>query len=194
MRLRKFALVVAAVVLASGASSGCSILSADDPEPKMHVNEAVKRVDAVLDDTFDAIRPKLKWRDGPAKISEGRNSFTNTANGEVTVGRTRYVRTKVSKAKLTELVKAVAGHWRGAGFKVGEMRPAGPSFSATAPDGCTIDFSVGGYDNISLSAGVGAISPGYGDEIEGEEGDKFPKAPNGGPDYAADVRDPYWSK
>lgn len=104
------------------------------------------------------------------------------------------MRTKVSKVKLTELMKAVYGHWRAAGYKMSEVHAVGPSFSGTASDGCVLSFDMGGYGNISISAGVDALSSALSGPIKGEEGDKFPKAPNGGPDYAPDVRDPYWSK
>ncbi|MFH9246038.1 hypothetical protein [Streptomyces lydicus] len=186
-------MTVGLVMIVSGCLGGCSVLW-DGPEPASNVKQAVKRVDSALDDTFKAIHPRLKWREGPAESSENRNSFTNTANGEVSVGRSRYVRTKVSKVKLTELMKAVYGHWRAAGYKMGEVHAVGPSFSGTASDGCVLRFSMGGYGNISVSAGMDAVSSAVGGPIEGEEGDKFPEAPNGGPDYAPDVRDPYWSK
>ncbi len=160
----------------------------------MHVGQAVKRIDLALEETFATVRPHLKWRDGPAKMNERRNSFTNTADGEVSVGRTRYVRTSLSKAKLAELAERVEKHWRAVGYKIGDVHSSEPAFSGTASDGCIIKFAVGGSGNVYFYAGVGAISPGYGGEVEGEEGDRFPKAPNGGPDYTPDVRDPYWSK
>ncbi|MGW1377085.1 hypothetical protein ACWD6P_22855 [Streptomyces sp. NPDC002446] len=193
MRRWKFARVVAGVMLVSGCLGGCSVFRGDDPE-RANVKQAVKQIDSVLDDTFKAIRPRIKWREGPAHVSERRNSFTNTANGEVGVSRKRYVRTKVSKAKLTELIKDIYAQWRAAGYEIGEMIPQGPSFSATAADGCVINFRVGGYGNISISASIDVPSDAVSGDIRGEEGDKFPKAPDGGPDYAPDVRDPYWSK
>ncbi|MGW9046190.1 hypothetical protein ACWGQL_27030 [Streptomyces lydicus] len=159
----------------------------------MHVNQAVKRIDSALDGTFAAIHPQLKWRDGPVRTSKGGNSFTNTENGELTVGRSRYVRTEVSKAKLKKLVAVVVRYWRKAGYKIGDPIPEEPSFSGTASDGCAITFHVNDGD-VYFDAAVSAISPGEGFEIDGQEGDKFPKAPNGGPDRTPDVRDPYWSK
>ncbi|MGG7572767.1 hypothetical protein [Streptomyces sirii] len=193
MRRWKFPRVAASVMLVFGCLGGCSAFRGDDHD-RANVKQAVKRIDSVLDDTFKAIRPRIKWREGPAHISAHRNSFTNTANGEVGVGRKRYVRTKVSKLKLTELIKAVYKHWWAAGYEIGEMNTRRPTFSATAADGCVINFSVGGYGNISVSASVDVSSDAVSGDIWGEEGDKFPKAPNGGPDYAPDVRDPYWSK
>ncbi|MFC9236060.1 hypothetical protein ACFTZK_06290 [Streptomyces decoyicus] len=194
MRRRKFSLVVAGVALASVCLGGCSFMRGDDPEPTVKVNQAVKRVDSVLDDTVQAVLPRLTWRDGPVRTTERRNSFTNTANGELTVGRTRHVRTKVAKQKLAELLKVVDKHWRRAGFKIGQAHAEVPSLSGTAPDGCTVKFSVSGFGEVRFDAGVGAISPGDGFHLDGEEGDTFPKAPNGGPDYTPDVQDPYWSK
>ncbi|MFI7090623.1 hypothetical protein [Streptomyces lydicus] len=186
-------MVAAGAVLASGCLSGCSVLR-DDPEPTINVEQAVKRVDTVLDGTFGAIHPRLKWREGPAHMSEQRNSFTNTADGEVSVDRDRYVRTKFSKAKLKELLTVVYKHWAKEGFKLRDSNPREPSMSATAADGRIVSLKVGGVGDVRIGASVGALSDGPSGDIYGEEGDKFPKAPNGGPDYSPDVRDPYWSK
>ncbi|MFH8678990.1 hypothetical protein [Streptomyces lydicus] len=104
------------------------------------------------------------------------------------------MRTKVSKGKMAKLLSVVDRTWRAAGFKIVQARPKLPSLSAAAPDGCIVKFSVGGFGQVRFDAGVGAISPGRGFHVEGEEGDTFPKAPNGGPDYTPDVQDRYWSK
>ncbi|MGW1377084.1 hypothetical protein ACWD6P_22850 [Streptomyces sp. NPDC002446] len=190
---RRFSALAISAVLVSGCLGGCSVLRSD-PEPTMNVNQAVKRIDAVLDGTFKSIRPRIKWRDGPAEARVRKNSFTNTDNGEVSVGRTRYVRTKVSKAKLTELMETVRSEWTTSGYEIGEVHSQEPTFSGTAPDGCIIRFGVTGFGSVKFSVSVGAVSPGTGGPVKGEEGGKFPKAPNGGPDYTPDVRDPYWSK
>lgn len=194
MGRRKILLVVVGVVLASACLDGCSFIQEDDPEPTMKVGEAVQRVDSVLDDTVKAVRPRLEWRDGPVRTTERRNSFTNTANGELTVGRTRHLRTKVSKRRLAELLNMVDKRWTSAGFKMGQVHAEVPSLSGTASDGCTVKFSMSGFGEVRFDAGVGAVSPGEGFHLDGEEGDIFPKAPDGGPDYTPDVQDPYWSK
>lgn len=159
----------------------------------MNANQAVKRIGSALDATFKAIKPRLKWRDGPVRTSEHRNSFTNTANGEWTVGRSRYVRTKVSKGKVNELLAVVDKGWRKAGYEIGDLIPQEPSISATAPDGCMVTFHVNDGE-VYFDAAVDAVSPGDVLEIKGEDGDKFPRAPDGGPDHSPDLRDPYWSK
>ncbi|MEU6326253.1 hypothetical protein ABZ851_03015 [Streptomyces sp. NPDC047049] len=194
MGRRKILLAVVGVVLASACLDGCSFSREEDPEPTMKVSEAVKRVDSVLGDAVKAVHPRLKWRDGPIRTTERRNSFTNTANGELTVGRTRHLRTKVSKRKLAELLTVVDKRWRAAGFKMGQMHAEVPSLSGTASDGCTVKVSMSGFGEVRFDAGVGAVSPGEGFHLDGEEGDTFPKAPDGGPDYTPDVQDSYWSK
>ncbi|MFI0785620.1 hypothetical protein ACH4Q6_08505 [Streptomyces lydicus] len=193
MKRLRLSIVSACAVVASNFLSGCSVLR-DDPEPKVNVNQAVKQVDAILDKTFDAIHPRLKWREGPAHMSERRNSFTNTADGEVSVDRDRYVRTKFSKAKLKELLTVVYKHWAKEGFKLRDSNPRESSMSATASDGSIVSLEVSGFGGVRIGAGVGALSDGPSGDINGEEGDNFPKAPDGGPDYTPDVRDPYWSK
>ncbi|MFE1769745.1 hypothetical protein [Streptomyces sp. NPDC059008] len=186
--------VAVSVVLGSTLLGGCSIWGGDDPEQTINVKQAVKQVDSILDGTFKAVHPRLQWRDEPAHMSERRNSFTNTANGEMSVGRERHVRTRISKAKLTELLTDVDKYWRREGFKITLLNPREPSIMGERSDGCTVNFSVTGFGDVAISAGAGAQADLVSGDIEGEEGDKFPKAPNGGPDYAPDLRDPYWSK
>lgn len=191
--LRALSVAAVGVLLASGCVGGCSAWS--DPDPTLQVGPAVKRVDAMLDETLMSVRPRLKWRDGPASISERRNSFTNAADGEVTVDRARYVRTKLSKRKIAELAKFVEKHWRGEGYGIGDVNRREPSLSGTAPDGCWIKFSVADGGIVRFDADISAISPGYSGEIKGQRGDKFPDGPKGlGPDRSPDLRDPYWSK
>ncbi|GAB7032388.1 hypothetical protein JCM4914_38490 [Streptomyces platensis subsp. malvinus] len=187
-------MAAASVVLVPSLLCGCSVLGESDPDPTLNVDQAVKRVDSVLDDTLHAVRPRMKWRDGPAHMSERRNSFTNMSNGEVSVYRDRYVRTKISKPKLKELLTVVYKHWAKVGFKLRDSNPREPSISATAADGRIVTLKVGGAGEVYIGASVGALSDGPSGDILGEEGDKFPEAPSGGPDYTPDVRDPYWSK
>ncbi|MFB7632122.1 hypothetical protein ACFC0M_14385 [Streptomyces sp. NPDC056149] len=181
------------IALAPGSLIGCSALRGGDPEPTISADQAIERVDSVLDDTFKAVHPQLKWRDGPAHLSEIKSSFTNTASGEVSVGRHRFVRTKISKAKLNKLIAAFDKQWRKAGFEIKSTNPREPSLSGKASDGCVVNFSVSGFGNVEISAGVAARSDGPRGGIEGEGGDTFPKAPDGGPDYTPDAQDPYWS-
>ncbi|MCZ0971299.1 hypothetical protein O1L55_06950 [Streptomyces albulus] len=181
-------------MLATSCLGGCSALPGDTTEPTINANQAVKQVDSILDGTVEAVRPQLKWRDGPAHRSERRNSFTNKANGEVDVSRHRYVRTKISKAKLTKLATIVAKHWSEEGFKISFSKTREPSFSGHTEDDRFAKFSMSSFGDVEFYASVGALSSERSGDIEGEEGDQFPDAPNGGPDYTPDVRDPYWSK
>ncbi|MFF4603710.1 hypothetical protein ACFY12_13360 [Streptomyces sp. NPDC001339] len=158
------------------------------------MEQAVKQVDSLLNETFKMVSPRLKWRDDPAHMSQRRNSFTNKSDGEVRVGRQRHVRTKISKAKLTKLLAVVENYWRGEGFKITMLDPREPSISGKRSDGCVVNLSVTGFGDVSIAASVGALSDGPSGDVEGEEGDKFPEAPGGGPDYTPDAPDPYWSK
>lgn len=190
----KFPLPVASVMLVTSCLGGCSALPGGTAEPTINANQAVSQVDSTLDGTVNAVRPELKWRDGPAQISERRNSFTNKANGEVDVSRYRYVRTKVSKARLNELITNIAKYWSKEGFKISASNSREPSLSGKAKDGRFAKFSMSSFGDIEFYVSVGALSSERSGDIKGEEGDQFPQAPNGGPDYTPDVQDSYWSK
>ncbi|MFJ5677606.1 hypothetical protein [Streptomyces sp. NPDC093097] len=191
---RKLAAAVAGALISTGFIGGCSVLPGGSPDPTINVDQAVKQVDSILDDTVETVHPQLKWRDGPARRSERRNPFTNKANGEVNVGRYRYARTKVSKTKLPELLATITKHWSMEGFKTIASNPREPSLSGNTKDGRFVKFSVSSFGDVELYASVGALSSESSGDIKGEEGDQFPQAPNGGPDYTPDMRDSYWSR
>ncbi|WP_274914695.1 hypothetical protein [Streptomyces sp. WZ-12] len=104
------------------------------------------------------------------------------------------MRTKISQKKLTELLATVTKHWRKEGFKIAASNPREPSISGKTADDRFAKFSVSSFGDVELYASVGALSSERSGDVKGEEGDHFPGAPNGGPDYTPDVRDPYWSK
>ncbi|WP_405743256.1 hypothetical protein OG422_14735 [Streptomyces sp. NBC_01525] len=173
--------------------SGCSLIPGSGDAAYPTVDKALRRVDSVLDDTLTGIRPRVRWRDGPAHMSERRNSFTNDANGEMDVSRQRHLRTQVSQGKKKELLKIVSRRWEEKGFEAKEQNNGRPSLLSEASDGCIAKIDVGGSGDVYISVGVSAVSSGPSGDIAGEEGDSFPKAPSGASDYTPDLRDPYWS-
>ncbi|WP_159048588.1 hypothetical protein [Streptomyces sp. NRRL F-4489] len=195
MRIRQLPICLAVIcaALITGTTTGCSIIRGDEPEPILGVEQAVRRVDSTLDDTFEAVHPRLQWRQGPAHLTERKNSLTNKSTGEVGVSRQRYVRTKVSTAKLVKLIETVRHHWIKEGFEVHVVDPRTPTLSGKAPDGRGVNITVSAFGDVEISAGIGARSDQRSGDIPGEGGDAFPKARDGGPDYTPDRRDPYWS-
>ncbi len=111
-------------------------------------------------------------------MSEVKNSFTNKSTGEVRVGRHRYVRTEISEKKITKLLAIFGEHWKEEGFEISASNSRVPSLSGKASDGSVVGFTVGGAGDVDISAGTGALSDGPSGDVEGEEGDKAPKAPS----------------
>ncbi|MFI1967338.1 hypothetical protein ACH429_25005 [Streptomyces pathocidini] len=160
----------------------------------MKALDAAQRLDELLDDTTTAIRPKLKWRDGSTEVLQRNDAALNEPNGEATVSKTRYVRTKVSPAKLDRLLKSVADRWKESGYEVKDTAPKQPGFAGRAPDGFSVRCAVGGSGNIYFDAASSAVEdPGYSGTVPGEKGDRIPKDPDGYPLLKPDVTDPYWS-
>ncbi|MFG2140338.1 hypothetical protein [Streptomyces sp. NPDC048650] len=175
-------IATASLFTSSGVLTGCSA-------PSMGVNEAVRKIDAKLAGTFASVGPPLKKSDGPARITEGANSFTNEPNGEGVVARTGYVRTKVSKARVVVLAKAVEKHWKAKGYELENASRKVPTFEYSTPEGVSLTFDVNG-DLITIGATVSDVEyPGHGDIDDGD-------FPNGLGDVGPtpNVRDPYWSK
>ena len=153
----------------------------------MEVDEAVKKVDAYLDDTFAAVSPPLKWRAAPATMSQHRN-LLNMENGEITVARDRYVRTKVSKSKIAVLAKAIERHWKAQGYELEWQDRRAPTFTYETPEGGSVQFNVQGELLIILATIDDTKYPGVSGDID--HGD----FPDGLKNLAPDVRDPYWSE
>ncbi|MGG2464441.1 hypothetical protein ACO0M4_32560 [Streptomyces sp. RGM 3693] len=177
VRRKTFPLIAVITILALSSLSACSTLRGGEPEPTIGVPQAVKQVDSLLDKIFKAVQPNLKWREGPAHMSEVKNSFTNKPTGEVHVGRHRYVRTKISEKKMTELLTAVSEHWKKERFEISSSNSRAPSLSGKASDGRVVGFTVGGAGDVDISAGIGALSDGPSGDIEGEKAISFPRLP-----------------
>ncbi|AIA07721.1 hypothetical protein DC74_7297 [Streptomyces noursei] len=64
MRRRTFPLIALIAILASSGLSACSVLHDGEPKANIGVPQAAKQVDSILDNTFKAVRPELKWREG----------------------------------------------------------------------------------------------------------------------------------
>jgi hypothetical protein len=159
----------------------------------MDAQNASRRIDALLNKTLTAVHPRLKWRDGPAEITQHMDSL-NEPTGAVTVSRARYVRNKVSKEKLQKLFAAVETSWKNAGYGIENVNRREPSCTGRTPDDLRISFSVGGNGNVYFGASADAKDPQIsGDVLPGEEGDEFPEGQSG-PEIAPDVDDPYWSR
>ncbi|MEU8571694.1 hypothetical protein AB0C51_25870 [Streptomyces pathocidini] len=160
----------------------------------MEARHAAQRLDELLDDTLTAIDPGLKWRDGSTEVLQRNDAVLNEPNGEATVSKTRYVRTKVSEDKLDRLLKAVEHRWKESGYKVTGISPGEPGFVGRAPDGFSLRCAVGGAGNVYFdAASSGVEDPGYSGTMPGEKGDRIPADPDGYPLLKPDITDPYWS-
>ncbi|WP_399088641.1 hypothetical protein ACGH2B_14185 [Streptomyces sp. BBFR2] len=183
---------MAGMLLACTGISGCSIISGT---PDLTVDQALRKIDSSLDGVFGAINPRVKWREGPGEMSMHENSITREPDGTVGVHRTRYLRTKVSERNLDRMTAIVRKYLKGSGYELEEAVVRPHFVSAKSSDGLEVGFSAEEDGRISIGGSVDAKSPGgHGGDIEGEEGDTFPTAPNGSPDHRPDLRDPYWSK
>ncbi|MGW1835918.1 hypothetical protein [Streptomyces sp. NPDC002067] len=191
MRVRNAFVATVALLVTSSGVGGCSLLSND---PDLTVTQALQKIDSRLDGVFGAIHPHVEWREGPGEMDMHSNSFTNRPNGVVAVHRARYLRTKMSERKLDKLTDMVRTYLKKSGFEIDGEFPRSHFVSAKSADGLEVGLSVEGSGGIAIGGSVEAKSPGHGGDVEGEEGDKFPTAPDGGPDHAPDLRDPYWSK
>ncbi|GAB2703216.1 hypothetical protein [Kitasatospora kifunensis] len=149
--------------------------------------EARGKLVALLDDTFAAVSPALRFRDGWPRATEN-DVPVGTANASLD----RYVMTKVSAAKYAALLDLVERHWKDRGYTIesGSADAAQPAVTARTPDLSALTLIVGHPGNITIGAAVTPIAAAadpFGPEPS------VPTLPNGNPDILPTVDDPFWS-
>ncbi|MEW2548983.1 hypothetical protein AB0910_24990 [Streptomyces sp. NPDC047002] len=146
----------------------------------MDMEEAAYRADAMLDGTFAAVRPAVRW-----------------THGETTVGicdltRRRAVMTEVSEYRRGAFLGVVDRYWRRAGYTVKSVHVSKefPAIYAQAPDGFAISLSVGARGQVYFEVDTPCVE---------RSAVPRPRTPSDGPDHQGgpvpwpNVRDDFWS-
>lgn len=153
----------------------------------MSPDEARNRLHALLDDTFAAVAPPLRFREGWPTTTEN-----DAPSGTANVALDRYVMTKVSSAKYGALLGLVERHWKERGYTIESVNADArmPAIYARASDGAALNLRVGYPGNITITAAVTPIPltpvP-FGPEPP------QPTLANGNPDILPTTDDPFWS-
>ncbi|MFF0025726.1 hypothetical protein ACFYQQ_34940 [Streptomyces sp. NPDC005496] len=171
------------VVLAAGALllAGCGSSDGSTGREKsmMDMQEAADRADAVLDGTFQVIKPPVHWTHG------------ESTEGECDVQRRRTVMTIISEERRGSFLGVIERHWKSEGYKrLAVNNSKTPAVYYRTPDGFDVRVLVGADGQASFEVATPCVKT---SEVSP------PKAETVGPDYAGkeipapDVWSGFWS-
>ena len=185
--------LLTALYTASGCSAGGNPFSEKKPQT-MDATQARTRIDTLLNETFQAIKPPLKWHDGWYNVSENTSGINDRPDGTAHINRRRYVMTKVSQAKFGALLGTVERYWKKEGYTITSVDADKrmPGIYARTQDGNRVSIEIGYWGNVTFIAGVPYI-PYTGDHYPFGYGPPQPTTTDGDLDIDPKFDDPFWS-
>ncbi|MDH6109778.1 hypothetical protein P3T36_005421 [Kitasatospora sp. MAP12-15] len=151
----------------------------------MTPEQAVQKLNALLDDSMSAVKPPLRYWDAWPTSTE--------QDGYAVATRYRYVMTRVSRAKFGALLGLLERSWLAKGYRITSVNPHQPAMFAVTPDGSAVGIAIGAADNITASASVSPI-PVIRDRDPFGTPIPDPTTANGNLDIIPRYDDPFWSK
>ncbi|MFF1452644.1 hypothetical protein ACFVYF_31610 [Streptomyces sp. NPDC058274] len=145
----------------------------------MNMQEAADRADAILDGTFQAIKPPVHWTHG------------EPTEGECDVQRRRTVMTIISEERRGSFLGAIERHWKGEGYKqLAVNNSKTPGMYYRTPDEFNVRVLIGANGQASFEVATPCVNT---SEVSP------PKTETVGPNYAGkeipdpNVKSDFWS-
>ncbi|MCI3226799.1 hypothetical protein OG705_15990 [Streptomyces sp. NBC_00838] len=146
----------------------------------MNMQEAAERADSILEGTFRAIRPGVRWTHGETTV------------GSCDLSRRRAVMTIISEERRGGFLGVVERSWRKSGYEITSVNNSQrfPAIYAKSPDGFGIRLSIGGEGQPFFEVATPCVEK---SEVAA------PTAKTDGPNYAGgpiprpDIHDDFWS-
>ncbi|MFD0399463.1 hypothetical protein ACFVHI_15480 [Kitasatospora sp. NPDC127121] len=197
---RRLGLTAATLALAltacghTGAGVGVGV-GDEHPAPQSLTTpeQAVQKLDALLDEALSGIQPPLRHWDGWPRSTEQSGGIDDHSKGYAIATRDRHIMTKVSKAKYTALMDMAERDWKAKGYKITSVNPNQPALFAAAPDGSSVAMLFGAAGNITLQASGGGHIPVIRDRDPFGTPTPDPVTANGNLDVIPTDDDPFWS-
>ncbi|MFF1788986.1 hypothetical protein ACFVX9_21330 [Kitasatospora sp. NPDC058243] len=163
------------------------------PESLTTPEQAVQKLDALLDEALSGIQPPLRHWDGWPRSTEQSGGIDDHSKGYATATRDRHITTKVSKAKYTALMDMAERDWKAKGYKITSVNPNQPALFAATGDGSSVAMLFGAAGNITLQASGGGRIPVIRDRDPFGTPTPDPVTANGNLDVIPTDDDPFWS-
>ncbi|MGW3230238.1 hypothetical protein [Kitasatospora sp. NPDC001095] len=158
----------------------------------MTPEQAVQVLDALLDETMAAIRPRLRYWDGWPRSVEQTAGPDDRSLGYAIATRDRYIMTKIAPTKHGALLGITERGWQARGYTITSVNPRQPAMFATTGDGHGVCVLFGAAGNITFQAAVGPI-PVIRDRDPFGTYIPEPTLANGNLDIIPRCDDPFWS-
>ncbi|MFI9320240.1 hypothetical protein ACIGXI_10720 [Kitasatospora aureofaciens] len=190
--IRRLGIAVVALALSlTACSSGAGRSDAKAPEQLVPPEQALQRIDALLDESLADVRPTLRyWDDNPDAVEQFAKGLDEHSLGHAEANRRRHIMTRIAPAKYDTLLAMVERGWKAKGYTVTRTGSTPPGSIASAPDGAGVGITVHSSGTIDITAHVSPVPV-----IHGVFGTPtpVPTMPNGNPDDVPDYDDPFWS-
>lgn len=177
------------------AVAGCGLTSGvNPPEGKrsdMNMQEAAERADAIVQQTLDSVRPKLRWNHGPSN-DQLCTDFKNDSLGTGSVKRRVAIMTVVSKQRRGSLLGVVERAWKSRGYEITSVDTDKqlPAIYASTPEGFRMSVAVAGEGQFFFSITTPCFT-----KSDVADPRTKPNTPHrdGGYPQRPDVHDDFWS-
>ncbi|MBC2877717.1 hypothetical protein H7K43_22110 [Streptomyces sp. TYQ1024] len=126
----------------------------------MNMQQAGERSEAILDKTFQAIKPPVKWGyDAPSEIAC--STGINRPAGTTQVRRGRVVTTVISERRRGGFLGVVQRSWEKLGYEITSVNADKkmPGITARTPDGFAVSVGVGTIGNVFFSVSSPCAEP-----------------------------------
>ncbi|MFE2035321.1 hypothetical protein ACFXBB_19125 [Streptomyces scopuliridis] len=164
--------------------AGCGVLGSSPTDQEggrvMDMQEAAERADSILDGTFVAIRPEVRWTHGETTV------------GSCDLSRRRAVMTVISEQRRGGFLGVVERFWQKSGYEITSVNSSEefPAIYAKSADGFGLRLSVAGKGQAFFEVATPCVE---------ESAVADPTSQPNGPDYSGspiprpDVHDDFWS-
>ncbi|MER7844317.1 hypothetical protein ABTZ03_10280 [Kitasatospora sp. NPDC096077] len=171
--------------------SGAGASGTPAAEQLVPPEQALQRMDALLDESLAQVRPALRsWDDNPDAVEQFSKGLDEHSLGYADANRRRHIMTRIAPAKYGTLLDMVESGWKAKGYTVTRTASTPPGSVASAPDGAGVGITVHSSGLIEITAHVSPVPV-----IHGAFGTPtpVPTLPNGNPDDIPAYDDPFWS-
>ncbi|MET4927396.1 hypothetical protein P3L51_34400 [Streptomyces sp. PSRA5] len=157
----------------------------------MNMQEAAERADAIVQQTVDSVKPRLRWNHGPS-IDKVCTDLKNDASGTGSVRRRVAIMTIVSEQRRGSLLGVVERGWKSRGYEITSVDTDHdlPAIYAATPEGFRMSVAVAGEGQFFFSITTPCFT-----ESDVADPKTPPNTPHreGGYPQRPDFHDDFWS-
>ncbi|MEV7022548.1 hypothetical protein [Kitasatospora sp. NPDC093558] len=185
---------IAAATLALALTACSTDTQPGAPKQLMPPEQAVQKLNTLLDEALSDVQPKLQyWDEWPRSSEQYSKGLDEHSLGYATAVRNRHIMTKVAPAKYGTLLGMVEQSLKAKGYTLSSSDDKSQrAVFASAPDGSGVGIVIYSAGNINVGASVSPI-PVVHDRDPFGTPTPGPTMSNGNPDTVPNYNNPFWS-